>query len=57
VLAEGYADQHLDAANAVAEGFVDELIEPSETRARLAWALSMFSGDGRRRERVANIPL
>jgi acetyl-CoA carboxylase carboxyltransferase component len=57
VLAEDYADQHLDAANAVAEGFVDELIEPSETRARLAWALSMFSGDGRRRERVANIPL
>ncbi len=43
--------------NAVAEGFIDELIEPSETRARLAWALSMFSGDGRRRERVANIPL
>jgi acetyl-CoA carboxylase carboxyltransferase component len=56
-LAAGYADQHLDAANAVAEGFVDELIEPGETRARLAWALSTFSGEGRRRERVANIPL
>jgi acetyl-CoA carboxylase carboxyltransferase component len=56
-LAGEYADQHLDAANAVAEGFVDEVIEPGRTRARLAWALSTFSGDGRPRERVANIPL
>ena len=39
------------------EGFVDELIEPGETRGRLAWALSTFSREGRRRERVANIPL
>jgi acetyl-CoA carboxylase carboxyltransferase component len=56
-LADEYAEEHLDAANAVAEGFVDEVIEPADTRARLAWALSTFSGDGRRREHVANIPL
>jgi acetyl-CoA carboxylase carboxyltransferase component len=56
-LADEYAEQHLDAANAVAEGFVDELIEPGDTRSRLAWALSTFAGEGRRRERVANIPL
>jgi acetyl-CoA carboxylase carboxyltransferase component len=56
-LAGDYADQHLDATNAVAEGFIDELIAPSETRARLAWALATFSSDGRRRERIANIPL
>jgi acetyl-CoA carboxylase carboxyltransferase component len=56
-LADEYTDQHLDASNAVAEGFVDELIEPADTRARLAWALSTFSREGTRRERVANIPL
>jgi acetyl-CoA carboxylase carboxyltransferase component len=56
-LADEYAEEHLDAANAVAEGFVDEIIEPADTRARLAWALSTFSGDGRQREHVANIPL
>jgi len=37
-LADGYADEHLHAARAAAAGFVDEVIEPWETRARLAWA-------------------
>lgn len=39
-LAAGYADQHLGAERAAASGFVDEVIGPSETRERLAWAFT-----------------
>ena len=39
-LAAGYAAEHLDAARAARNGFVDEVIEPIETRERLAWALA-----------------
>jgi acetyl-CoA carboxylase carboxyltransferase component len=39
-LADGYADEHLQAERAAAAGFVDEVIEPWETRERLAWALA-----------------
>jgi acetyl-CoA carboxylase carboxyltransferase component len=39
VLAAAYAEEHLGAAVAAAAGFVDEVIEPHETRGRLAWAL------------------
>ncbi|MGH2896202.1 MAG: carboxyl transferase domain-containing protein, partial [Solirubrobacteraceae bacterium] len=42
-LADAYADAHLGAETAAAEGFVDEIIEPSETRDRLAWALHSFA--------------
>ena len=38
-LAAAYASEHLGAAAAAADGFVDEVIEPRQTRARLAWAL------------------
>jgi acetyl-CoA carboxylase carboxyltransferase component len=41
-----YAERHLSAAAAAADGFVDEVIDPAETRARLTWALSTI---GRRR--------
>jgi len=37
-LASGYADEHLGAERAAASGFVDEVIEPWQTRERLAWA-------------------
>jgi len=40
VLADAYAQEHLGARVAAAHGFVDEVIEPHETRGRLAWALS-----------------
>jgi acetyl-CoA carboxylase carboxyltransferase component len=43
-LAGAYAEEHLRAETAAAEGFVDEIIEPAETRDRLAWALHSFSG-------------
>ena len=38
-LADAYAEQHLRADAAAAGGFVDELVEPGDTRARLAGAL------------------
>ena len=38
-LADAYAAEHLTAAAAAAAGFVDEVIEPAETRDRLAFAL------------------
>jgi acetyl-CoA carboxylase carboxyltransferase component len=36
-----YAEHHLSAARAAADGFVDEVIDPAETRSRLIWALSV----------------
>jgi acetyl-CoA carboxylase carboxyltransferase component len=38
-LAASYSSEHLGAAAAAAGGFVDEVIEPGQTRARLAWGL------------------
>jgi acetyl-CoA carboxylase carboxyltransferase component len=38
-LADAYVQEHLRAEAAAAAGFVDELVEPAETRDRLAWAL------------------
>jgi acetyl-CoA carboxylase carboxyltransferase component len=43
-LADAYAREHLRAHTAAAEGFVDEIIEPSQTRDRLAWALEVLAG-------------
>ncbi|HVY97071.1 MAG TPA: carboxyl transferase domain-containing protein [Solirubrobacterales bacterium] len=42
-LADAYAAEHLTAARAAAAGFVDEVIEPAETRDRLAFALRCSS--------------
>jgi acetyl-CoA carboxylase carboxyltransferase component len=39
-LTSAYADEHLTAEAAAATGFVDEVIDPLETRDRLAWALA-----------------
>ncbi len=43
-LADAYAEAHLRAGVAAADGHVDELIEPADTRARLAWGLSTLGG-------------
>jgi acetyl-CoA carboxylase carboxyltransferase component len=43
-LAEVYAGEHLTATTAAASGFVDEVIEPHETRRRVAWALGALEG-------------
>jgi acetyl-CoA carboxylase carboxyltransferase component len=40
-LATAYAEEQLRAEVATRAGFVDELIEPSQTRRRLAWALAV----------------
>jgi acetyl-CoA carboxylase carboxyltransferase component len=39
-LASRYAAEHLGAATAAQNGFVDEVIAPADTRARLAWGLA-----------------
>jgi len=47
-LADAYAEQHLRADAAAAGGFVDEIVQPVETRLRLALALRTLAG-GRER--------
>ena len=56
-LAREYAEHHLTAGAAAAGGHIDEVIRPSETRARLALALSSASHDRGGRGTVKNIPL
>ncbi|MBV9002422.1 MAG: methylmalonyl-CoA carboxyltransferase, partial [Solirubrobacterales bacterium] len=43
-LADEYAAEHLRAETAAASGFVDELVEPGDTRRRLAAALWTLAG-------------
>ena len=43
-LAEAYAEEHVAADVAAGGGHVDELIQPAETRARVAWALATMDG-------------
>ena len=43
-LAEAYAAEHLTAPAAAASGWVDEVIDPSVSRDRLAWALRSLGG-------------
>lgn len=38
-LCDAYRERHLSAAAAAASGFVDEVIQPGQTRGRIAWAL------------------
>jgi acetyl-CoA carboxylase carboxyltransferase component len=42
-LAAAYAADHLSAAAAARDGWVDEVIEPVETRDRVAWALEALA--------------
>jgi acetyl-CoA carboxylase carboxyltransferase component len=42
-LADAYAEEHLGAQATAAAGFIDEIVEPAETRDRLAWALSALA--------------
>jgi acetyl-CoA carboxylase carboxyltransferase component len=43
-LADVYAGEHLLATAAAAGGHVDEIVEPAQTRERLAWALRTLEG-------------
>jgi acetyl-CoA carboxylase carboxyltransferase component len=57
-LATAYAREHLGAAVAARDGFVDEVIDPGETRERLRWGLETLGGRrGERRPSAGNIPL
>jgi acetyl-CoA carboxylase carboxyltransferase component len=47
-LADEYFAEHLRAETAAASGFVDELVEPADTRERLARALWTLSGGNHR---------
>ena len=46
-LSEAYAREHLGAGVAAAGGFVDEVVEPAQTRARVAGALGALRSDER----------
>jgi acetyl-CoA carboxylase carboxyltransferase component len=56
-LAEAYAREHLHPDAAAAEGFVDEIIEPGETRAYVAGALATLAQSEWRAPAGGNIPL
>jgi acetyl-CoA carboxylase carboxyltransferase component len=56
-LAVEYAGEQLSADVAAREGFIDELVEPRETRARLANALAALCHAGRYGNGPGNIPL
>jgi acetyl-CoA carboxylase carboxyltransferase component len=57
VLAEAYADEHLSAEVTAAEGHVDEVIHPAETRRRLCEALASLETIAAPVAGVRNIPL
>jgi methylmalonyl-CoA decarboxylase subunit alpha len=52
-----YADEHLSAATAAAEGYIDEVILPGDTRRRLTEALSTLDAIAQPAQGVRNIPL
>ena len=56
-LARAYAGEHLGVDRACAEGFVDEVIAPENTRERIAASLSALWACERVRTPATNIPL
>lgn len=46
-LSTAYSEEHLGAGVAAAGGFVDEVIEPRETRSRVAGAMAALTGAAR----------
>ena len=55
--ADTYKEEHLNAHAVTADGFVDEVIPPSETRERIASALEALSAANRPAPSGGNIPL
>jgi acetyl-CoA carboxylase carboxyltransferase component len=55
--ADRYAAEHLTATSAAAEGVIDEIVAPSETRTRLIGALETLSTPVRPPRPARNIPL
>jgi acetyl-CoA carboxylase carboxyltransferase component len=56
-LAAAYAAQHLTSSSASSEGFVDEVIPPSTTRARLSAAFMSLEDTRAERGMARNLPL
>ena len=55
--AADYGERHLTAAVAAGSGFVDEVVEPAQTRSRLRWALKTIGATDRRGVDRGNVPL
>ncbi len=56
-LAAAYSSEHLRVQGASADGFVDEVIAPHDTRAHVASCLETLAGVHRPQARASNIPL
>jgi acetyl-CoA carboxylase carboxyltransferase component len=56
-LASAYSSEHLTAGAASGEGFVDEVIAPSDTRARVAAALASLETSAPAARSTGNVPL
>jgi acetyl-CoA carboxylase carboxyltransferase component len=52
-----YADEHLHPGAATADGYVDDVIQPGETRERVSAAFSALDSVPPRRRPLGNIPL
>ena len=55
--ADEYRDEHLTSAVAAAEGYVDEIVPPADTRRRLTEALRTLEAVAHPAHGVRNIPL
>jgi acetyl-CoA carboxylase carboxyltransferase component len=55
-LTAAYAEEHLGADGAAADGHIDEIVDPSVTRMRLADALNTLDGASTPAE-TTNLPL
>ncbi|MCI8971886.1 MAG: acyl-CoA carboxylase subunit beta [Oscillibacter sp.] len=56
-LVEEYRQQYMNPYLAAARGYIDEVVEPEDTRRRIAAALEALSGKPRGARRHGNIPL
>jgi acetyl-CoA carboxylase carboxyltransferase component len=56
-LASAYSSEHLTASAASGDGFVDEVIAPSDTRARVAAALASLETGSHAPRGAGNVPL
>ncbi|WP_372789900.1 acyl-CoA carboxylase subunit beta [Paraconexibacter sp.] len=57
VLAAAYEEEQLDSRVAATGGWVDERIEPRDTRDRIAWAMRLLATRTRTPPRAHNVPL
>ncbi len=57
ILGAKYAAEHLDVGRAIEDGFVDEVVAPSETRGRIAHAFAHLQSAGFDSRPSRNIPL